>query len=77
MGGETTLLFKEEIEVIDTFQNGIFKDIKHINYDGGIQLDVFDLYKSYKENLWLIIEDGNVVFEDALLDCLNYIYRWL
>lgn len=51
--------------------------IRHTNYDGSIQLDVFDLYKSDKEGICFVIEDGQIIHENNLKGCLNFVHKWL
>lgn len=67
----------EENEIIDTSHNGDFKLIKSENYDGSYIIDVFDLYKCYKEGNYLVIEQGQIVHENTLQGCLDYIHKWL
>lgn len=67
----------EEIEFIDKSHDGHFKYIRSENYDGSIQMNEYDLYKSNKECLYMVIEQGQICLESTLKECLNFIYKRL
>jgi hypothetical protein len=67
----------KEIETIDTCHNGDIEMIRNTNYDGSIQIDVFDLYKCHKEGNYLVVELGDIRKEGSIQECLDFIHKWL
>lgn len=74
IGGEF-LFTPEEIKIIDLCDE--FKDIRYINNDGSIQIDVFNLYKDDAAEDYLVVEEGITIFKDNLQGCLDYIHKWI
>lgn len=69
---------QHDLDVIKSCNNEIFESIFSYNYDGSIHIDVFDLYRRDEhEEVFLVIEEGNIRLEDNLSGCLSYINRWL
>jgi hypothetical protein len=68
---------KQELRVIEKYKDNAFDSIASENYDGSIHIDVFDLYRSDKQEVSLVVEDGDIRLEGTLVECLDYIHRWL
>ena len=62
---------------------GVFPHLEEIvveNYDGSLNIDVFDLYRDdskLKEIKFLVVEQGNIRIEGDMLECLSHINKWL
>jgi hypothetical protein len=67
----------EEIEIIDKSHDSHFEFVRSENYDGSLQMNEYDLYKSNKEGFCMVIEQGQICLEDTLQECLNFIYKRL